>query len=188
MYRWVDNKQQKESCNSMKNIGLTLLAVLVAFGSFATQTSLALPPFKKAFTEKYADKEESPDFNKVVRKAGCNACHVKGEKDKHVKNEYGVALDKLIKGDAKHRIEDAAKESDDAKKAMTETIMKELDVAFEKAAEMKNKDGVKFGDLLKEKKLPTPVITKEEYEKAKKDHDGDHHEEGDHDHEDGDDE
>ena len=151
----------------MKNIGLTLLAVLFAFGAVTVQPAVALPPFKNAFLKKYTDKEKAPEFTKVARKAGCNACHVKGEKDKHVKNEYGAALDKLIEGDASKRIKEASEKGADEKKQVTEAILAELETAFEKAAEMKNKDGVKFGDMLKENKLPTPVITKEEYEKAK---------------------
>ena len=176
----------------MKYIRLTMFAVLVFFGFQAVQPASALPEFKKAFLAKYGDKEKNPEFYTVLRKANCDVCHVKGEKDKHKKNEYGKALDKLIKGDAKHRMDDAkkeaAKESEEkalaAKKAVQATILKELEVAFKKVAEMKGKDGTKFGDNLKEGKLPTPILTKEENDKAKKEdghHDDDHDHDGDHD-------
>ena len=94
-------------------------------------------------------------------------------------------------------MDDAKKEGDKkspeeglaAKKAMKKVILAELEVAFKEAAGMKGKAGVKYGDNLKEDKLPTPIVTKEEYDKAHKkdghDHDKDHdHDEDGHDHED----
>ena len=70
----------------------------------------------------------------------------------------------------------------EAKKEMREKILKELDDAFKKAAEMKTKAGPTFGENIKEEKLPTPIVTKEEYDKARKEDGHDHDDDHDHDH------
>lgn len=137
----------------MKKFGITLIAAAVMAVSFASSAS-ALAPFKKAFSEKYTDKENGEDFYKVVRKTGCNVCHVKGE-DKNVHNAYGKVLEGLIEGNANERLK-AAKEAGN-KDEVQAAILKELDAAFQKAAEAENEDGVKFGELIKAGKLPVPL-------------------------------
>ncbi len=133
-----------------------LIAVVIAVA--ITQSASALPPFKKAFAEKYAAKHKNKEFQAAVKKASCNACHVKGAK-KDVQNEYGKLLNKLIEGDAKDRIAAAGKKGADEKKKESEKVMAELDKAFAKSAEMKSAGGKgpKYGELMKEGKLPVDL-------------------------------
>ena len=113
----------------------------------------AIAPFKKAFQEKYVDKSDNEEFKEKFKKASCNTCHVKGEK-KEVRNAYGEELSKLIEGDANARIKEAGKAGDEARTAETEKALKELQKAFEEVAKMESKSKVKYGDLLKQGKLP----------------------------------
>ena len=84
----------------------------------------------KAFIAKYEKVKEA-------KTAKCAICHPKGEgKTKKDRNDYGVALSKLL----------ATKNQKDAKK---------IEEALKKAeAEKSAVKGKKFGDLLKEGKLP----------------------------------
>lgn len=140
----------------MKNligmIAFTMLAGLL------TQEAQALPDFKKAFASKYADKHESKDFQAAVKKASCNACHVKGAK-KNVQNEYGKLLNKLIEGDAENIIKEAKKEGKEAEEKAKAEIMAALEKAFDKAANEKSEKGKgpTFGELIKAGKLPVDV-------------------------------
>lgn len=135
----------------MKRICLALLCS-VAVLAFSSNVQ-ALPPFKKAFSEKYVKTSDNADFQAAAKKASCNACHVKGEK-KNVQNNYGTALNKLIEGDAKDRIAAAGKNGADAKKAETAKIMKELEAAFKKVEAMKSASGKTYGEILKSGNLP----------------------------------
>ncbi len=135
---------------------MSRLVVVVAVGLavvyLTAPSAQALPQFKKAFQDKYVAKDNE-EYAAKYKKAGCNTCHVKGEK-KTVRNEYGEELSKLIEGNAGQRIKDAGKESPDKKKAETETVLKELDTAFDKVAKMKTKAGPTYGDKIKEGMLP----------------------------------
>ena len=144
----------------MKKFGITLIAAAVLAVSFASPAS-ALPEFKKAFQEKYTDQEDNEEFFTLVKKAGCNVCHVKGE-SKDARNPYGDELAKLIEGDAgkrKKEVKEAPKEKKDEVKA---AILAELEAAWDTAADKENAEGVKFGDLIKDHKLPVPVPMDEE--------------------------
>lgn len=143
----------------MKKFGMTLIAMAILTVGFSDEVS-ALAEFKKAFAEKYTDKEANEEFHTTVRKAGCWVCHVKG-KDKDVRNSYGDALAELIEGDANERkkeVKDKEKEEKDAVKAK---ILEELDAAMDAVAEKENSDGVKYGDLIKDHKLPVPLPPKD---------------------------
>lgn len=139
----------------MKKFGITLIAAAVLAVTFASPAS-ALPEFKKAFAEKYTDKDANEDYYNVVKKAGCNVCHVKGE-DKDVRNAYGDELAKLIEGDAGKRKKDVKDESKEKKDAVKAKILEELEAAWDTAAGKENADGTKFGELIKEGKLPVPL-------------------------------
>ena len=92
----------------------------------------------------------------MAKKAGCNVCHVKGDK-KTARNDFGEELSKLIKGSAKER---KAKAKD--KKAEKGKLLKELDEAFAKVAKLKRKGAEKtYGDRLKSGMLPQEVVVKE---------------------------
>jgi hypothetical protein len=134
----------------MRNISLIVWGGLVILG-LPNGESHALPPFKKAFDQKYVQPANDPAFAKAAEDAGCMICHVKGQK-KNVRNAYGEALAKLIDGDAEHRIKDAAKVGNKA--AETAKILKELDAAFSKVETEKSPAGPTYGELLKQHKLP----------------------------------
>lgn len=135
----------------MKRFLIGLVVALIAFGG-SVQQSLALPQFKKAFDEKYTNKSENAEFKAAAKKEGCNICHVKGEKEKSKQNDYGKELNKLIEGDAEHRLKDA--EAAGNKDEELKKILAELDEAFKKVEAMKNADGETYGDRLKGSKLP----------------------------------
>lgn len=140
----------------MKNlIGMIAFTILA---SCLTQEAHALPDFKKAFANKYAAKHESKDFQAAVKKASCNACHVKGAK-KNVQNEYGKLLNKLIEGDADKIIKDAKKEGKEAGDKAKADILAALEKAFDKAAKEKSEKGKgpTYGELIKAGKLPVDV-------------------------------
>ena len=133
----------------MKKVCLTLIAAAVAI-TLNLQPAQALPPFKKAFQEKYVD-DGSDALKDAFKKASCNTCHVKGE-EKDVQNAYGMALNKLIEGNAKERLAEAKKNgTDDAEK---EKIAKELEEALKKTEGMESPSGEKYGDRIKSGKLP----------------------------------
>ena len=145
---------------------LTLAALVTSLLSVACCSHAnALPPFKKAFAAKYTDKDKNPEYFNLVKKTGCDVCHVKKEK-KDIKNAYGQQLAKLIKGDVAKRMKEAAAISPEAKEKEMKVILEELDKAFDKVAVLENKEKVKWGELIKQGKLPVPVA--EAQEAAKK--------------------
>ena len=142
----------------MKNIAGILIFSIVAVG-FSTQTSLALPEFKKAFTEKYAAKHKSKVFQAAVKKGSCNVCHVKGAK-KNVHNEFGKLLANLIEGSAKERKKKAKAEGGTAGQAKEKVkLLEELDKALTKVEKEKSEGGKgpEFGKLIESGKLPVDV-------------------------------
>ena len=139
----------------MKRIVLFSLVCLL-LSSFTLPQACALAPFKKAFQEKYVDKSEHETLKASFKKASCNTCHIKGE-GKEERNDYGDELAKLIEGDANQRIKSAREVGDDARKAETEKILKELDKAFDEVAKKESKSKIKYGELLKAGKLPVEV-------------------------------
>jgi hypothetical protein len=125
-------------------IGMKKVAVLVMAGAFGVASFVAdapqaqaFPPFKIAFDKKYM--AEGSALHKALEgKSNCNVCHL-GTKDKKKRNDYGLALDKLLtKEDAKNP------------EKITDALAK---VEAEKSGNMT------FGELIKQGKLP---ITKEE--------------------------
>ncbi len=143
--------------------------VAAAVGLSASRAD-ALAIFKKAFEAKYADKKTLPDYNRVVRKAGCFVCHRKGEPGEKVskdeRNAYGDELAKLIEGDANARLLEAKEAGNgDAVKAL---LLEELDAAMKAAEEIDNADGVAYGELIKDHKLPVPLPAKPSDQAAKK--------------------
>lgn len=140
-----------------------IIAVLTMGG--LVQPGFAMPQFKKAFDEKYTNKSDNDEFKAAAKKEGCNICHIKGEK-KNVQNDYGKELAKLIEGDAEHRLKDA--DAEGKKDEELEKILKELDAAFPKVEEMKNKAGETFGARMKEHKLPSDPALQEKSEGGEK--------------------
>ena len=137
----------------MKSRHLLLLAAIAA-ASFASSTTFAISPFKKAFDEKYVKDSGDEEFQAAFRKAGCYTCHVRDEK-KDVVNAFGWELAQLIEGYAKDRTDAARKEGSDAKKAEEEKILKEFAAALKKVEAMKAPSGETYGELFKAHGLPT---------------------------------
>jgi hypothetical protein len=96
----------------------------------------AVKPFFTEFKEKYTNPEGSAEdkaYAELVEKTQCNVCHM--GKSKKMRNDYGKALNKYIK-----------KEDQKDKEKIKE--------ALDKAAEEKSADGMTFGELIKDHKLP----------------------------------
>ncbi|TVP99283.1 MAG: hypothetical protein EA381_10350 [Planctomycetaceae bacterium] len=116
-------------------LGCTFLLVAPAF---------ATNEFNKEWKEHYTGEGADEDFVKTARRAGCNVCHVKGEK-KTERNEYGQAVRELLNK------EDFTKEWVQANPEKA----KELIVAgLKKAGESKSSDGKTFAAKLKAGELP----------------------------------
>lgn len=129
-------------------------------------TATALPPFKKAFDQKYVKKSDDDAYKKAFKKAACYTCHVKGKK-KDWLNLYGQELAKLVPGNAKQRLDEAKKKASNERKVENEKVRKELEVAFEKVGKLKSPSGVLYDELFKAHKLPTPKGAKSVKEEAK---------------------
>ena len=107
-------------------VGACLLAMLVVAPS-----AEARPKYKSEFQKLYPDLVKKLGKTKV----GCNVCHPKTEKSKKKRNDYGVALTKIL-----------------GKK--NETDVAKIKMALEKVAKEKNKASEVFGDKIKAGKLP----------------------------------
>jgi hypothetical protein len=124
----------------MKNVCLLALCAVAVLGTMVlvqVQPAQARPPYKKQFDAKYVKKDSSDPtekkFAEAAEAAKCNICHV-GEKKKD-RNEYGMALSKLLKkGDEKD--------------------IPKIDSALDTVAKEASKAGPTYGDLIKEGKLP----------------------------------
>ena len=137
----------------MKRVFIAVVSVMFVCG-LSINASQALPPFKKAFKEKYVD--SGPESLKAdFKKASCNACHIKGEK-KTKRNSYGEELDKLIEGNAKKRLADAKDAGNQAEEKVK--IIKELEKAMEEVEKKKPADDQPtYGEQLKDGQLPVPL-------------------------------
>jgi hypothetical protein len=111
------------------------LGIVIAIGGPA-RPALAIKQFDTAFKNMYV-KEGTP-LAAEVEKAKCNVCH-KG-KDKKERNAYGAALaDRL----------DKKTDKDDVEK-----IKKMLEEVADLPSDPANAGSPKFGELIKEGKLP----------------------------------
>jgi hypothetical protein len=146
------NVQNKESESIMNRIlaGLVVASLAIALSSPAQ----ALIQFRKAFQEKYVDKNEHPEIKAAFRKAGCFTCHIKGTTEKDIRNRYAHELSKLIEGDAQDRIKEATANGRAARDAEVDKLLKELDQAFEKVAKMKSPTGESYEERIKAGQLP----------------------------------
>ena len=139
----------------MKAAGLMLLGVAITL-CFWVSKAQALPPFKKAFFEKYVDKSDNSNFKEAAEKASCNICHVK-DKPKKVRNEYGKLLAKYTGGSVNKDAKAAeASGGDSAKQAVIDKALKALDEGFDKVADEKSSTGQTYGERIKDGKLPCP--------------------------------
>ena len=137
----------------MKYLHICLLALLTAAAA-TPGTASAISPFKKAFEEKYVKNSGNAQFQDEFRKATCNVCHVK-DKKKDVVNEFGFQLASLIEGNAKDRIDAAAKNGAAAKSAEEEKVLKEFRAALEAVQAMKMTSGTTYGEAFLAHRLPS---------------------------------
>lgn len=121
------------------------LALIFGCLMFVSSPAMAISEFGKQWKEKYLGDGVNEGFKSAGRKAGCFVCHVKDEDKKKVRNEYGQALHKFLKA------EDFPKEY---LKSNPEEAQKKIFEGFEKAAEMKSKDGKAFGEKIEAGELP----------------------------------
>lgn len=139
----------------MKRFALLCVACMTTVALISPKAE-AIAPFKKAFQQKYVDTTDNDEFKQDFKKSSCNACHVKGEK-KTVRNAYGDELAKILEGNANERIKAAGKEGgSDGRKAETEKVLKELDVAFGKVEKAKASSGQTYGEMLENGEIPPP--------------------------------
>ena len=124
----------------MKNVCMCLVLGLMTI-AWSFQSASALPPFNKAWTEKYVEGNSNAKFVEAVGTAKCNVCHEGTSKKMH--NAYGKAVQKYLTKAKYNEIKD-----DDAaaKKYILEGLQK---AEGEKAA-----NGKTYGELLKGGSLP----------------------------------
>ena len=155
----VDSEREHEEIVLMKSM-VVIVLTLGCFVCLSVPKASALPEFKKAFQEKYTDKAKNKEYYDKVRKAGCNVCHVKGQKDKSPQNAYGKELNKLIEGDAADRKKEAGDDSD-KKAEVKEQLLKELAEAFKKTENIKLPEQEQTVlQRIKEGMLPVPLPAK----------------------------
>lgn len=140
----------------MKKVLLCLVAAVAAF-SISAKPAYAVKAFGVAFAEKYNLEDPKTDAEKAlaakVEEAKCTVCH--GAKSKKIRNEYGIALGKLV--DKKDYTPKRAKDEPEA-------VQKELFEALDKIAKEKSKSGETFGEKIAAGELPAAEGTDEEVE------------------------
>jgi len=120
--------------------------LVLAFGCacLLATPALATNEFAKEWKDHYAADGADKAFVAASRKAGCNVCHVKGEK-KTERNEYGKAIKEFL--DKDEFTKEWCKENPEK--------AKELIVAgLKKAGEKNSTDGKKFAEKLSAGELP----------------------------------
>jgi hypothetical protein len=123
----------------MKSLPWVISFVFVSVA--AAPVLFALPPIDKEWKERYIEKDPPPKYKEEAQTQKCNVCHDGAKKVN--KNEYGKAVGKHIK-----------KADVDRLKGMPDDLKKLIEDALKKAEEEKNEKGEKFGDIMKNGKLP----------------------------------
>ena len=133
----------------MKKLLAVLLVAFVA-AAIAPKNVDAVPAFKKAFDERVTNVSKDAKLVTAIKAAKYNVCHyVDGDKkSKKQKNDFGVAMGKLLKKDNYKSTRIAAE---------PDKVKAEYDAAFEKLMATKNAKGKTYGELLKAGKLPGTV-------------------------------
>jgi hypothetical protein len=137
-----------------------VFALAVAAASLVLiEPASAMPPFRKAFEDKYVKDQSNATLEASFKKAMCNTCHVQG-KPKTENNAYGQELAKLIEGSANERLKAATAKGEAAKEAETKKLLAELEAAFAKVEKLKsdpkNDAAPTFGERIKQGMLPAP--------------------------------
>lgn len=106
-------------------------------------TADADPKFWRQWEKYYTDPDSTDPaeqaWTQKVRKARCTVCHV--GRDKKNKNHYGMWLSRYLDRDA---------HQDDNRR-----IIKTMEVVENASADPNDEDGISFGELFRQKRLPT---------------------------------
>lgn len=123
----------------------TCLVCGFAVLAWGVAPAYAIMEFKKQFDAKYVEGNSNPNFVGAVATAKCNVCHDYKSKSKKDRNEFGMALSKLLK-----------KDNFKAARIMAEpdAVKAEIIEAFLKVEQLRGAGGRTFGDLLKSGELP----------------------------------
>jgi hypothetical protein len=99
-------------------------------------------------------------MKKAYEMSSCNFCHIGGADDRKHRNEYGQALSKFLKKeDALDLTFKVKNEKPDVYKKAEDKVIKALETVEKEPSNPKDKTSPKFGDLLKEGKLPkSPAV------------------------------
>jgi hypothetical protein len=120
------------------------LVLLVGCVCLLAPHALATNEFSKEWKEHYLTPDAPAELTPAARRAGCNVCHIKGEK-KTEHNEYGLAAKEFL---------DKDKLSKDWVKANPEKAKELILDGLKKAGEKSSKDGKKFAQKLADGELP----------------------------------
>ena len=133
----------------MKKLLAVLLVAFVAVAIVPKDVD-AVPAFKKAFDQRVTTVSKDAKLVAKIKEAKCNVCHwAKGDmKSKKQKNDFGVALSKLLKKDNYKSTRIAAE---------PDKVKAEFDAAFKKVMATKNAKGKTYGELLEAGDLPGTV-------------------------------
>ena len=107
----------------------------------------AVPAFKKAFDQRVTNVSKDAKLVTALKAAKCNICHyVDGDKkSKKQKNDFGVAMGKLLKKDNYKSTRIAAE---------PDKVKAEYDAAFEKLMATKNAKGKTYGETAQGRPAP----------------------------------
>jgi hypothetical protein len=120
------------------------LVLLVGCICLLAPHALATNEFSKEWKDHYLTPNAPAALTPAARKAGCNVCHIKGEK-KTEHNEYGMAAKEFL---------DKEKLTKEWVQANPEKAKELIVEGLKKAGEKESKDGKKFAQKLADGELP----------------------------------
>jgi len=118
------------------------VAAILAVSLFSSIAS-ATGEFQKEWKTMYLDKDADAVFVKAAKKAGCNVCHIKGEK-KTERNEYGMAVHEFL--NKANYTKEKLKENPE--------LVKEIVEGIKKAGEKTSSDEKTFAAKIEAGELP----------------------------------
>lgn len=120
------------------------LVLLVGCVCLLAPQALATNEFSKEWKAHYLTPEAPETLTPAARRAGCNVCHIKGEK-KTEHNEYGLAAKQFL---------DKEKLTREWVKANPEKAKELILDGLKKAGDKPSKDGKKFAQKIADGDLP----------------------------------
>lgn len=138
--------------NSAIKTAVKFTFAAAVIGLFAEPSS-AHNAFKKRLEAKYEN-----------LKVTCNSCHVKGEKDKSLRNEFGKLFSKKLADQNLTQQWRAFEEREDKRAFENDVMVPAFDQALAEIKEMVNEDDVTYAELIQAGKIPDLEIREEEEE------------------------